>query len=65
MWLSQLGKTIQPSDVLLNLTKFSITISEGIVNPNSSFGLITNETPLVLNWESPSVKLIFEVVSGT
>ena len=36
MWLSQLGQTIQPSDVLFNLTKFSITISEGIVNPNSS-----------------------------
>ena len=30
MWLSQLGKTIQPSDVLFNLTKFSNTLSEGI-----------------------------------
>ena len=30
MWLSQLGKTIQPSDVLFNLTKFSNTISVGI-----------------------------------
>ena len=30
MWLSQLGKTIQPSDVVFNLTKFSNTLSEGI-----------------------------------
>ena len=30
MWLSQLGQTIQPSDVLFNLTKFSNTLSEGI-----------------------------------
>ena len=32
MWLSQLGKTIQPSDVLFNLTKFSNTLSVGIVS---------------------------------
>ena len=30
MWCSQLGQTIQPSDVLWNLTKFSNTLSEGI-----------------------------------
>ena len=30
MWCSQLGKTIQPSDVLFNLTKFSNTLSVGI-----------------------------------
>ena len=30
MWCSQLGQTIQPSDVLFNLTKFSNTLSEGI-----------------------------------
>ena len=29
MWCSQLGKTIQPSDVLFNLTKFSNTLSVG------------------------------------
>ena len=32
MWLSQLGKTIQPSDVLFNLTKFSNTLSVGIAS---------------------------------
>ena len=36
-----------------------------LVKPNSSFGLITNCTPLVSNSLSPLVKLIFEVVSGT
>ena len=30
MWCSQLGQTIQPSDVLFNLTKFSNTLSVGI-----------------------------------
>ena len=31
MWFSQLGQTIQPSDVMFNLTKFSNTLSVGIV----------------------------------
>ena len=30
MWCNQLGQTIQPSDVLFNLTKFSNTLSVGI-----------------------------------
>ena len=36
-----------------------------VINPNDEFGLITNCTPFVSNSESPLVKLIFEVVSGT
>ena len=32
MWCSQLGQTIQPSDVLFNLTKFSNTLSVGIAD---------------------------------
>ena len=36
-----------------------------LVNPNSSFGLMTNCTPLVSKSVSLLVKLILEVVSGT
>ena len=36
-----------------------------LVNPNSSFGLITNCTPDLSNLLLLSEKLIFDVVSGT
>ena len=36
-WLSQLGQTIQPSDVLFNLTKFSNTLSVRIDCENKDF----------------------------
>ena len=44
MWLSQLGKTIQPSDVLFNLTKFSNTLSEWIASREPKTLVLNNKT---------------------
>ncbi len=52
LWLSQLGQTIQPSDVLFNLTKFSNTLSEGIDPKSVLLKEIQNYKELIQSFEN-------------